>query len=87
MGNITYNYTCIHSSTDYMLDTFAGAEGCPPQNMTKKHIDYFLNDYFFSIIVGLQCSVNFLLYSKVTQSHIHIYIFFLTLSSLMLHHK
>ena len=43
--------------------------------------------FIFSIIVGLQCSVNFLLYSKVTQSHIHIYILFLTLSSIMLHHK
>ena len=28
--------------------------------------------FIFSIIAGLQCSVNFLLYSKVTQSHIHI---------------
>ena len=39
----------------------------------------FLND-FFPIIAGLQCSVGFLLYSKVTQSHIHICILFLTLS-------
>ena len=31
---------------------------------------------FFAIIAGLQCSVNFLLYSKVTQSHIHVYILF-----------
>ena len=29
---------------------------------------------FFSVIAGLQCSVNFLLYSKVTQPHIHVYI-------------
>ena len=36
----------------------------------------------FSIIVDLQRSVNFLLYSMVTQSHIHI--LFLTLSSIML---
>jgi len=43
--------------------------------------------FIFSIIVGLQCSVNLLLYSKVTQSHIHTYILFLTLSSIMLHHK
>ena len=43
--------------------------------------------FIFSIIVCLQCSVNFLLYSKVTQSHIHIYILFLTLSSIILHHK
>ena len=39
------------------------------------------------IIAGSQCSVNFLLYSKVTQSHMHIHILFLTLSSVMLHHK
>ena len=35
-----------------------------------------LMTFIFSIIVGLQCSVSFLLYSKVTQSHIHIYTFF-----------
>ena len=44
-------------------------------------------------MLGLQCSVSFLLYSKVTQSQIcmcvcvYIYILFLTLSSIMLHHK
>ena len=43
--------------------------------------------FIFSIIVGLQCSVNFLLYSKVTQSQIDVYIIFLTLSSLMPHRK
>ena len=32
--------------------------------------------FIFSIIANLQHSVNFLLYSKVTQSHIHIYILF-----------
>ena len=32
---------------------------------------YFFNDFYFSIIAGLQCSVNFLLYGKVTQSCIH----------------
>ena len=50
---------------------------------------FVLNDLknFFSIIVGLECSVNFLLYSKVTQSHTHIYILFLTFSSILLHRK
>ena len=43
--------------------------------------------FIFSIIVGFQCSVTVLLYSKVTQSHIHICILFLTLSSVMLHPK
>ena len=52
---------------------------------------YFLMIFIFSIIVGLLYSINFLLYSKVVQSytppHTHIYIVFLTLSSIMLHHK
>ena len=39
----------------------------------------------FSIIAGLQCSVNFLLYSKVTQLHIQVYIPFSHVN--MLHHK
>ena len=30
----------------------------------------------FFIIAGLQCSVNFLLYSKVTQLYTHVYILF-----------
>ena len=36
--------------------------------------------FIFFIIACLQCSVIFLLYSKVTQSHIHAYILFLILS-------
>ena len=32
--------------------------------------------FIFSIIAGSQCSVSFLLHSKVTQSHIRVYIFF-----------
>ena len=48
---------------------------------------YFSKDfYFFSIIVGLQCAVNFLLYSKGTQCHTNIYTFS-QISSIMLHHK
>ena len=48
---------------------------------------FFKMIFIFSIMAGLQCSLNFLLYSKVTQSHIHVYILFLTLSFIMLHHK
>ena len=48
-------------------------------------ITFFHNDYFFSVIAGLQCSVNFLLHSKVTQLHIHVYILFSPI--IMLHHK
>ena len=56
--------------------------------LTFKSVDFFLIMIFtFSIIPDLQCSVNFLLHSKVTQSHIHMYILFLTLSSIVLHHK
>jgi len=40
--------------------------------------------FIFSTVAGLQYSINFLLYSKVTQSHINIYILFLTLFSIML---
>ena len=36
----------------------------------------FYNYLYFSIIAGLQCSANFLLYSKVTHSHMHVYILF-----------
>ena len=43
--------------------------------------------FIFSIVVGLQCSVSFLLYAKVTQSCIRMYMLFPTLSSIMLHHK
>ena len=45
----------------------------------------FVMIFIFSIIPGLQCSVNFLLHSKVTQSHIHVYILFSHI--IMLHHK
>ena len=38
---------------------------------------------FFSVIDGLQCSVSFLLYSKVTQSHIYTHSF----SHIILHHS
>ena len=41
--------------------------------------------FIFFIIAHLYCSVNFLLHSKVTQSHIHLYILFSHI--IMLHHK
>ena len=64
------------------------AEAMPGSRPPSLFFFLTLNNFFlFSIIVGLQCSVNFPLYSKVTQSHIHIYILFLTLSSIMLHRK
>ena len=37
------------------------------------------------MIAGLQCSVKFLLYSRVTQLHIHVYMLFCPL--IMLHHE
>ena len=46
---------------------------------------FFYIMIFFPIIAGLQCAVNFLLYSMVTQSHIHVYILFSHIN--MLHHK
>ena len=39
--------------------------------------------FIFSIILDLQCSVSFLLYSKMTQSYTHTHIFF---SHIILHH-
>ena len=54
---------------------------------TGKFIVLFVNDFNFSVRACLQCSVNFLLYSKVIQSHIYLYILFLTSSSFMLHHR
>ena len=53
---------------------------------------FLLMIFTFSIRVGLQCSANFLLYSKsdpVSLSHTHnVYTFFFShLSSIMLHHK
>ena len=41
--------------------------------------------FIFSIIAGLQWSVNFLLYIKVTQLHIHVYILFSHI--IRFHHK
>ena len=40
-------------------------------------VNVFFLIFIFSISAGLQCSLNFLLYSRVTQSHIHIHIPFL----------
>ena len=51
-------------------------------------LDHFLKFYrflFFSIVYGLQSYFNLLLYNKVTQSHIHIYILFSHI--IMLSHK
>ena len=45
----------------------------------------FVMIFIFSIIAGLQWSANFLLYSKVNQSHIHVYI--LLSDIIMLHYK
>ena len=41
--------------------------------------------FIFAIIADLQCSVNFLLYSNLTQLHIHVYILFSHI--IMLYHK
>ena len=46
---------------------------------------FFIMIFIFPIIADLECSVNFLLHSEVTQSHIHVYILFSHI--IMLHHK
>ena len=48
---------------------------------------FFFHLYFFHYSWFIVVCPTFLLCSKVTQSHIHIYILFLTLSSSMLHIK
>ena len=63
---------------------------------SRNTASFFLKDFYFSIIVDLQCSVNFCGTAK-WHSHsylcvcvcvcVHIYILFLTLSSIVLHHK
>ena len=42
------------------------------------YIFFFLMIFIFSAVAGLQGSADFPLYSKVTQSHIHVHILFLT---------
>ena len=54
-----------------------------PTFLTSYH--FLIVIFIFSIIADLQCSVNFLLHSKVTQSYIHVYILFSHI--IMLHHK
>ena len=51
----------------------------------RAHSFFFIMIFIFSITADLQCSVNFLLHSKVTESHIHVYILFSHI--IMLHHK
>ena len=46
---------------------------------------FFIVISIFYILADLQCSVHFLLHSKVTQSHIHVYIVFSHI--IMLRHK
>ena len=46
---------------------------------------FFIVIFIFSIIAGLHCCVNFLLYSEVSQSYIHVYILFS--HTIILHHK
>ena len=52
---------------------------------SRIYIYTFFLFLFFSITAGLQCSVNFLLYSRVTQSYVHRHILFSHI--IMLHHK
>ena len=60
-----------------------GCRGHTSQNF--EFLFLYIDSDFFSIIASLQCSVNFLLYSMVTQLHIHVYILFSHI--IMRHHK
>ena len=58
-------------------DTFRkGKVRCIKGWRTFIYFFYFIMIFIFSIIAGLQCFVNILLYSKVTQSHIYVYTLF-----------
>ena len=41
-------------------------------NYLDKNFFFYFNDFYFFHLVGLQCSVTFLPYNKVIQSHIYI---------------
>ena len=56
-----------------------------PSSSSSKLFFFLIMIFIFSIIADLQCFVNFPLYSKVTQSHIHVHILFSHI--IMLHHK
>ena len=57
-----------------------------PGSQRKQPLTYiYIMIFIFSIIAGLQCSVNFPLYSMATQLHIHVYIIFSHI--IILHHK
>ena len=60
-------------------------ESPPARTLGNSHGHFLIMVLIFSIIAGLQCSVNFLLYNKMTQLHIHVYILFSHI--IMLHHK
>ena len=65
------------STLNLFLDIISAHLLAPSSFLYFKIFFQFNHDfYFFSIMAGLQCSVNFLLYGKVTQSHIHVYVLF-----------
>ena len=62
---------------------YMGNSGFPRTNIQTSVFFFFYNDFYF-----FHCScfiVNFLLYSRMTQSHIHVYI--LSSHLIMLHNK
>ena len=74
------------------VDVFSNLEVPQPpfswdfmETSSHRQDQFFIEIFIFSIIADLQCSVNFLLHSKVTQSHVHVYILFSYI--IMLHHK
>ena len=70
-----------------LLHTMAKKKKKKKRKLKINNIFTFLKIFIVSIIIAVQYFVHFLLHSKVTQLHIHIYILFFTVFSIVLHHK
>ena len=79
-ANFIFSYFVLSRHLLHLLNS-----NKPPMPLVTLNF-FILLIYIFSIILGLQCSVNFLLYSKVTQSHTHINIYTHSFSHFILHY-
>ena len=70
-------------TSEFLLIMGKSVEDFPVFNVSLYNFLKFF--FYFFIRAGLQCSVNFLLYSMVTWLHIHVYILFSHI--VMLQHK
>jgi len=84
LKTLEYRTSChlLYSALDFS-QSFEITGGKKKKKKTLSNI-LFLMIFTFSIIAGLQCSVNFLPHSKMTQSHTHTYIH--SFCHIILHH-